>query len=171
VERIQKEERSLGCAQGWKLALLLINSHSTSCRPLHVGSPEDVGKWQPLVWQKLSTLAADKLVKFEDDADYTSDFDWFSHIDVALPHLARFKNLQVLSMSGTDFTDKHFEELPRKVPGLRSLTFQFNHDISFVGIEAMAELEKLEEIFYAFNFETCDDCDAMITIQEIFTSA
>jgi len=157
--------------QIFKLVLLLVNNNTASCC-IHncLEEVNVIGKWEPLLWQKLALLASEKLFKFEDTTDYTTDFeDKFSLIETALPHLDKFTNLKILIMSGTAFHDEHLVQLAQKVPNLRSLTFELDGKITNIGISALAKLEKLEELLYRFNGEIYD-CEEMSKLRNIFTT-
>jgi len=157
VERIQNMT-DLKYDQCFKLALLLTHNNSTSCQTKVYLEQEIsglVGKWEPLLWKKLASLASDKLVKFEDTVNYNDCCeDEFSLIETALPFLDKFTNLKILIMSGTAFHDEHLVQLAQKVPNLRSLTFEIDKEITNTGLEALTKMEKLEELLYDYG-ERC----------------
>jgi len=156
VEAIQSKTK-LKYEQSFKLALLLVNNSSTSClirNEVKEGDPVGV-KWQTILWEKLSSLASQTLLKFEDATDYTQCLKGsISHIDVALPHLAKFKNLQVLDMPKTIFKNKHLVEIAQSLPNLKCISFEIFEGISGITFEAMCRLEKLEAIICTVNLES-----------------
>jgi len=72
-------------------------------------------------------------------------------------------------MPRTTIGDLHFVNLAQIVPNLKSFTFELNLEISDIAIQALSELEKLEELFYEFNGEIVDTLD-MFEVQDSFTS-
>jgi len=170
VQKIQRETNCLDCDEYFQLALLLINNNSTSCRIIKcLEEGSSVGHWETLLWQKLALLAPEKLVKIDHGTDYTSYFESFSLIEVALPNLEKLKNLQVLDMSGTNFEDKHLVQLARISPSLKSLTIQSDGEITDIGLAALSGMEKLEEFLYGFNGDICD-CEKMCQWQDEFAT-
>jgi len=162
----------LNYEQSFKLALLLVNNNLTSCRTRNCPDLKEsiVGKWEPLLWKKLSSLAADKLAKYEDTTGYASYFeDKFSLVEIALPHLEKFTNLKCLKMSRTVFHDEHLVQLAQKVPNLRSLTFLIDGKISNIGINALARFEKLEELLFDFSGELYE-CGEIIDLTNLLTT-
>jgi len=151
VERILQKS-CLDYDQYFKLALLLINNNSTFFYTEQILEDRTdcvFGEWEALLWQKLASLASEKLVKYTDNSVYPIYVeDAFSLIATVLPHLAKFSNLKVLDMSETFFHDYHLVQLAQSVPNLRSLTFKFNAEITNIGINALAKIEKLEEVLY-----------------------
>jgi len=171
VARIHKKNY-LGYDQSLKLALLLVNNNLTTCRTRVCNLREDcvVGKWEPLLWQKLASVASDNLTKYKDTTDYTTDFeDTFNLIEIALPFLDKFKNLQSLTMSQTSFHDEHLLQLVRSAPNLKRLFFQINGKISNIGLNALTRFKKLEELLYDFNGEIYD-CEDMLELRDLFAT-
>jgi len=149
VQQIFEKNQIRDFDLSFKQTLLLINN-SISCIPSGHGwisHPDSLGEWHSLIWQKLAMVASEKLKEFMIPFNYIGCK--FSIIDIALPYLAKFRNLQILELNGTAFNDTHLVQLCQKVPSLRRLAFTLiPGEVTDVSVQALSQLEKLQDLLY-----------------------